>query len=93
MHIYVFLMHISFIYICISERNKSNISIFRNVYNWRVKETERMVAMVNELTKLGMYRYVYVYRYVFEYIYKYVYIHVYSMVAMVNELTKLGMYR
>lgn len=25
----------------------------RNVYNWRVKETERMVAMVNELTKLG----------------------------------------
>jgi len=26
----------------------------RNVYNWRVKETERMVAMVNELTKLGV---------------------------------------
>lgn len=25
----------------------------RNVYNWRVKETERMVAMVTELTKLG----------------------------------------
>lgn len=26
----------------------------RNVYNWRVKETERMQAMVNELTKLGV---------------------------------------
>lgn len=26
----------------------------RNVYNWRVKETERMVAMVTELTKLGV---------------------------------------
>ena len=25
----------------------------RNVYNWRVKETERMVAMVTELTKVG----------------------------------------
>lgn len=25
----------------------------RNVYNWRVKETERMVAMVTELQKLG----------------------------------------
>ena len=25
----------------------------RNVYNWRVKETERMLAMVTELTKLG----------------------------------------
>lgn len=25
----------------------------RNVYNWRVKETERMVALVTELTKLG----------------------------------------
>lgn len=25
----------------------------RNVYNWRVKETERMVAIVTELTKLG----------------------------------------
>jgi len=25
----------------------------RDVYNWRVKETERMVAIVNELTKLG----------------------------------------
>jgi 3-phosphoshikimate 1-carboxyvinyltransferase len=25
----------------------------RNVYNWRVKETERMVAMVTELRKLG----------------------------------------
>ena len=25
----------------------------RNVYNWRVKETERMVAMVTELTRLG----------------------------------------
>eukprot|EP00638_Chattonella_subsalsa_P003462 CAMPEP_0117751450 /NCGR_PEP_ID=MMETSP0947-20121206/10979_1 /TAXON_ID=44440 /ORGANISM="Chattonella subsalsa, Strain CCMP2191" /LENGTH=449 /DNA_ID=CAMNT_0005569827 /DNA_START=226 /DNA_END=1576 /DNA_ORIENTATION=+ len=25
----------------------------RNVYNWRVKETERMVAMVTELSKLG----------------------------------------
>lgn len=29
-------------------------TIIRNVYNWRVKETERMVAMVNELTKLGV---------------------------------------
>jgi len=27
----------------------------RNVYNWRVKETERMVAMVTELTKLGVF--------------------------------------
>lgn len=26
----------------------------RNVYNWRVKETERMVAMVTELSKLGV---------------------------------------
>ena len=26
----------------------------RNVYNWRVKETERMIAMVTELTKLGV---------------------------------------
>ena len=26
----------------------------RNVYNWRVKETERMVAMVTELRKLGV---------------------------------------
>eukprot|EP01035_Chromulina_nebulosa_P022470 gene22470-29095_t len=26
----------------------------RNVYNWRVKETERMVAMVTELRKLGL---------------------------------------
>jgi len=25
----------------------------RNVYNWRVKETERMAAMVNEITKVG----------------------------------------
>ena len=25
----------------------------RNVFNWRVKETERMVAMVTELRKLG----------------------------------------
>ena len=25
----------------------------RNVYNWRVKETERMVAIVSELGKLG----------------------------------------
>jgi hypothetical protein len=25
----------------------------RNVYNWRVKETERMVAIVNETRKLG----------------------------------------
>jgi len=25
----------------------------RNVYNWRVKETERMLAMVTELKKLG----------------------------------------
>ena len=25
----------------------------RNVYNWRVKETERMVAIVAELGKLG----------------------------------------
>ena len=25
----------------------------RNVYNWRVKETERMVAIVTELRKLG----------------------------------------
>ena len=25
----------------------------RNVYNWRVKETERMAALVAELTKLG----------------------------------------
>jgi 3-phosphoshikimate 1-carboxyvinyltransferase len=25
----------------------------RNVYNWRVKETERMTAMVTELRKLG----------------------------------------
>eukprot|EP00607_Mallomonas_marina_P004630 CAMPEP_0182428178 /NCGR_PEP_ID=MMETSP1167-20130531/21253_1 /TAXON_ID=2988 /ORGANISM="Mallomonas Sp, Strain CCMP3275" /LENGTH=437 /DNA_ID=CAMNT_0024610907 /DNA_START=135 /DNA_END=1448 /DNA_ORIENTATION=+ len=25
----------------------------RNVYNWRVKETERMAAMVTELTKVG----------------------------------------
>ena len=25
----------------------------RNVYSWRVKETERMKAIVNELTKLG----------------------------------------
>lgn len=25
----------------------------RNVYNWRVKETERMVAIVTELGKLG----------------------------------------
>lgn len=29
-------------------------TIIRNVYNWRVKETERMIAMVNELTKLGV---------------------------------------
>lgn len=29
-------------------------TIIRNVYNWRVKETERMVAMVTELTKLGV---------------------------------------
>lgn len=27
----------------------------RNIYNWRVKETERMVAMVTELTKLGVF--------------------------------------
>ena len=26
----------------------------KNVYNWRVKETERMIAMVTELTKLGV---------------------------------------
>jgi len=26
----------------------------RNVYNWRVKETERMVAMVTELSRLGV---------------------------------------
>jgi 3-phosphoshikimate 1-carboxyvinyltransferase len=26
----------------------------RNVYSWRVKETERMVALVTELTKLGV---------------------------------------
>ena len=26
----------------------------RNVYNWRVKESDRMVAMVTELTKLGV---------------------------------------
>lgn len=25
----------------------------RNVYNWRVKETERMVAIVNETRRLG----------------------------------------
>ena len=25
----------------------------RNVYNWRVKETERMIAICTELTKLG----------------------------------------
>ena len=29
-------------------------TIIRNVYNWRVKETERMVAMVTELTKLSV---------------------------------------
>jgi 3-phosphoshikimate 1-carboxyvinyltransferase len=29
-------------------------TVIRNVYNWRVKETERMVAMVTELTKLGV---------------------------------------
>lgn len=28
-------------------------TVIRNVYNWRVKETERMVAMVMELRKLG----------------------------------------
>eukprot|EP01039_Chlorochromonas_danica_P003438 gene3438-3765_t len=28
-------------------------TVIRNVYNWRVKETERMVAMVTELNKLG----------------------------------------
>lgn len=28
-------------------------TVIRNVYNWRVKETERMVAMVAELRKLG----------------------------------------
>lgn len=28
-------------------------TVIRNVYNWRVKETERMTAMVNELTKVG----------------------------------------
>lgn len=32
----------------------SGETTIRNVYNWRVKETERMVAMVNELTKLGV---------------------------------------
>lgn len=29
-------------------------TVIRNVSSWRVKETERMVAMVNELTKLGV---------------------------------------
>ena len=29
-------------------------TVIRNVYNWRVKETERMVAMVTELTRLGV---------------------------------------
>lgn len=28
-------------------------TVIRNVYSWRVKETERMVAMVTELRKLG----------------------------------------
>lgn len=32
----------------------SGKTTIRNVYNWRVKETERMVALVNELTKLGV---------------------------------------
>ena len=31
----------------------SGRTAIRNVYNWRVKETERMAAMVAELTKLG----------------------------------------
>lgn len=29
-------------------------TVIRNVYSWRVKETERMAAMVKELTKLGV---------------------------------------
>lgn len=31
----------------------SRPTAIRNVYNWRVKETERMKAIVTELTKLG----------------------------------------
>lgn len=33
--------------------NPQGPTAIRNVYNWRVKETERMVAIVTELTKLG----------------------------------------
>ena len=28
-------------------------STIRNIYNWRIKETDRMTAMANELTKVG----------------------------------------
>eukprot|EP00983_Pelagomonas_calceolata_P057090 1144916-Pelagomonas_calceolata.AAC.6 len=33
--------------------NAHRPTTIRNVYNWRVKETERMVAIVNETRKLG----------------------------------------
>ncbi|BBA85165.1 3-phosphoshikimate 1-carboxyvinyltransferase [endosymbiont of Sipalinus gigas] len=33
--------------------NDKKISIFRNIYNWRLKETDRLSAMSNELKKIG----------------------------------------
>lgn len=38
---------------CFSPPPGRSTTTIRNVYNWRVKETERMVAIVTELRKLG----------------------------------------
>ncbi|MCR3756463.1 MAG: 3-phosphoshikimate 1-carboxyvinyltransferase [Candidatus Westeberhardia cardiocondylae] len=35
--------------------NKKKTTILRNIYNWRVKETDRLSAMTNELRKVGAY--------------------------------------
>ncbi|MCR3755130.1 MAG: 3-phosphoshikimate 1-carboxyvinyltransferase [Candidatus Westeberhardia cardiocondylae] len=36
-------------------KNNKNSTIIRNIYNWRVKETDRLSAMSNELKKIGAY--------------------------------------
>ncbi|MCM0158302.1 3-phosphoshikimate 1-carboxyvinyltransferase [Candidatus Nardonella dryophthoridicola] len=33
--------------------NNKNFSTFKNIYNWRLKETNRLLAMKNELNKIG----------------------------------------
>ncbi|MFT8229560.1 MAG: 3-phosphoshikimate 1-carboxyvinyltransferase [Enterobacterales bacterium] len=35
--------------------SNNNVSVLKNIYNWRVKETDRLTAMATELRKIGAY--------------------------------------